>query len=159
MYIPLWEDSQWYTIKPASDLAEDCQVWCGGDEKYKKIYVTCYMYMLHDTDTDMYIPLWEDSQWYTIKPASDLAEDCQVWCGGDEKYKKIYVTCYMYMLHDTDTDMYIPLWEDSQWYTIKPASDLAEDCQVWCGGDEKYKKIYVTCYMYMLHVTCYLLHV
>jgi hypothetical protein len=107
----------------------------------------------------MYIPLWEDSQWYTIKPASDLAEDCQVWCGGDEKYKKIYVTCYMYMLHDTDTDMYIPLWEDSQWYTIKPASDLAEDCQVWCGGDEKYKKIYVTCYMYMLHVTCYLLHV
>jgi hypothetical protein len=26
------------------------------------------------------------------------------------------------------TDMYIPLGEDSQWYTMKPTSDLAEDC-------------------------------
>ena len=79
------------------------------------------------TDTDMYIPLWEDSQWYTIKPTSDLAEDCQVWCGGDEKYKENHVTCYMYMLHVTCyllnvlyiANIYIPLWEDSQWYAIK----------------------------------------
>jgi hypothetical protein len=87
----------------------------------------------------MSIPWWEDSQWYIHKTDLD---------------KNITGQCPI-----TDTDMYIPLWEDSQWYTIKPASDLAEDCQVWCGGDEKYKKIYVTCYMYMLHVTCYLLHV
>jgi hypothetical protein len=59
MSIPWWEDSQWYIHK--TDLDKNI------------------------TDSDMYIPLWEDSQWYTIKPTSDLAEDCQVWCGGDEK--------------------------------------------------------------------------
>ncbi len=82
MYIPLWEDSQCYTIKPTSDLAEDCQVWCRRDEKIEEksrymLHVTCYMlyvyilliYTYHCEKIHSGMP---------SKPTSDLAEDCQV---------------------------------------------------------------------------------
>jgi hypothetical protein len=138
MYIPLWEDSQWYTIKPASDLAEDCQVWCGGDEKYKKNHVTCYMYMLHVTCyllhglyiANIYIPLWEDSQWYAIKTYVRSGRGLPGFDTGEMKNWRNLLLIVLYI----NFDMYVPLWEDSQWYIMKPTSDLAEDCQVWRWG-------------------------
>ena len=91
-----------------------------GDESWKS------MLLIVLYNTDLYIPLWEDSQWYIIKPASDLAEDCQIWRWRDGNGEIILLIVHIYI-----TNVCIPLWEDSQWYTMKPTSDLAEDCQVW----------------------------
>ncbi len=154
MYIPLWEDSKWYTIKPMSDLAEDCQVWCGGDEKIEEksrymlhVHVTCYMlYVLYIAN--IYIPLWEDSQWYAIKNLRQIWQRIarfRHW--GDEKLEEHVTESALY-----NFDMYVPLWEDSQWYIMKPASDLAEDCQIWRWGDGNGGIILliVTCYMFYI---------
>ena len=117
LYIPLWEDSQWYIMKPASDLAEDCQIWRWEDGNGGIILLIVHIYI-----TNVCIPLWEDSQWYIRKPTSDLAEDCQVWRWGG---------IILWIGHIYMSNVGRPLWEDSQWYIMKPTSDLAEDCQVW----------------------------
>ena len=79
-----------------------------GDESWKS------MLLIVLYNTDLYIPLWEDSQWYIIKPASDLAEDCQIWRWRDGSGEIILLIVHIYI-----TNVCIPLWEDSQWYIMK----------------------------------------
>jgi hypothetical protein len=81
--------------------------------------------------TDLFIPLWEDSQEHIMKPTSELAEDCQ-FCWRECKKK------------NHTTDLFIPLWEDSQEHIMKPTSELAEDCQL-CWWECKKKKHTIDC--------------
>jgi len=83
------------------------------------------------------------------KPTSDLAEDCQVSTLGRWKLEEHVTNSALY-----NTDMYVPLWEDSQWYIMKPTSDLAEDCQVSALGRWKLE-VYVTDSGYIILICTY----
>jgi hypothetical protein len=117
-YIPLWEDSQWYVRKPTPELAEDCQLcWWKCEKRIILLICSYHCERIHRSIS------WNLRQnWQRI--ASSV--------GGNVK-KKNYTT-----------DLFIPLWEDSQEHIMKPTSELAEDCQL-CWWECKKKKYTIDC--------------
>jgi hypothetical protein len=109
MSIPWWEDSQWYIHKTDSDknITDSALYWYW----YVHTTVRGFTVVYHQTYVRFGrgLPGLMRGRWKIEEKSRYM----------------LHVTCYMlrvtcYVLHVLyNTNIYIPLWEDSQWYAIK----------------------------------------
>ncbi len=125
IYIPLWEDSQWYAIKNLRQIWQRiARFRHGGDGNWRNmLLIVLYIILICTYHCER---IHSGISWNPRQIWQRIAR-FRRW--GDESWKSMLLIVLYY------TDLYIPLWEDSQWYIMKPASDLAEDCQIWRWGD------------------------